>query len=198
MARTQSTDYEQRRSDIVEHAARLYAKRGFRGASVADIAKAGNISKSLIYHYFPSTRDILCEVMRSHVEALLETALAVRDLPIGPEDKLARLLRDFVALYANAADRQTVLLNELDELSNEARTVIVEVQRRIISTIESILLEVRPDLRSRAKRRTITMLILGTINWLHTWYDPKGQILPDEISRIASDLLLTGLVSLKL
>lgn len=195
MARTQAADYEQRRLDIIEQAAKLYAERGFLGTSVADIAKASNISKSLIYHYFPSTRDILFEVMRSHVEAVLETALAVRDLPVAPEEKLASLLRDFVALYAGAANRQSVLLNELDQLSIEGRAEIVGVQRRVVSTVESILLEIRPDLRIPGKRRAVTMLTLGMINWLHTWYNSHGQISPSEISRLASDLLLKGLAS---
>ncbi len=54
MARPQSPDYDKRRDAIVSAAAHLYARRGFQGASVADLAKACGTSKALIYHYFPS------------------------------------------------------------------------------------------------------------------------------------------------
>ena len=50
MARPQSPDYEQRREAILSAAARLYATKGFPGASVAELAKACGASKSLIYH----------------------------------------------------------------------------------------------------------------------------------------------------
>ena len=67
MARTQAADYGVRREAIVEKAARLYAERGFLGASISDLAKVCRISKSLIYHYYPSKEDILFDVMHSHV-----------------------------------------------------------------------------------------------------------------------------------
>ena len=50
MARPQSPDYDKRRDSILRAAARLYARQGFNGASVADLAKACRSSKSLIYH----------------------------------------------------------------------------------------------------------------------------------------------------
>ena len=71
MARTQAADYEERRTAIVEQAARLFAERGFLGASIADLAEACDSSKSLIYHYYASKEDILYDVMHSHVRALL-------------------------------------------------------------------------------------------------------------------------------
>ena len=72
MARPQSPDYDKRRDAIVAAATHLYARQGFQGASVADLAKACATSKSLIYHYFPSKEDILYEVMAAHLEALVD------------------------------------------------------------------------------------------------------------------------------
>jgi AcrR family transcriptional regulator len=71
MARPQSPDYDKRREAIVATAASLYARRGFPGASVSDLAKACGSSKSLIYHYFPSKDDILYDVMAAHLDALV-------------------------------------------------------------------------------------------------------------------------------
>ena len=151
MARTQAADYEQRRAEIVERAAKLYAERGFRGASVSDVAEACGISKSLVYHYFPSTRDILYSVMSSHVEALVDAAKAAHAQAVPPREKLQRLLHGLLA-HAGAADRQTVLLNELDQLTPEARVRIVGAQRQVVDLVEAILGEARPDLTGRATR----------------------------------------------
>ena len=76
MARPQSPDYDKRRETILAAAARLYAKRGFTGTSVSDLATACNTSKSLIYHYFPSKDDTLYSVMETHLDALVDAAQA--------------------------------------------------------------------------------------------------------------------------
>ena len=198
MARTQAADYEQRRADIVEQAAKLYAARGFRGASVSDVAEACGISKSLVYHYFPSTRDILYSVMSSHVEALVDAAKAAHEEPAPPREKLQRLLHSFLALYAGAADRQTVLLNELDQLTPEARARIVGVQRQVVDLVEAILGEARPELTGSDRHRVVTMLFFGMINWLHTWYDPQRSIKPDAVADLTSALFLDGLMRVPL
>ena len=88
MARTQATDYAERRQAIVEKAAQLYAKKGFDGASLADLARACKTSKSLIYHYFVSKEDILFEVMESHVHALVDAARRVRASNAAAPEKL--------------------------------------------------------------------------------------------------------------
>src|ERR1700744_5485493 len=113
MARPQAADYEDRRAAIVEKAAKLYAERGFLGASISDLARACKTSKSLIYHYYASKEDILFDVMHSHVAILKETAEALTARPIPPAEKLRAITREFMEHYVGAASRQKVLLNEL-------------------------------------------------------------------------------------
>jgi AcrR family transcriptional regulator len=88
MARTQAADYEERRTAIVEQAAKLYAVHGFLGASLAELASACNTSKSLIYHYYASKEDILFDVMDSHVEALNHAADTILDGPGAAPERL--------------------------------------------------------------------------------------------------------------
>src|SRR5262249_52861899 len=108
MARTQAADYDERKESIVGAAARLYARRGFNGASVADLAESCGTSKSLIYHYYQSKEDILFDVMISHVRALDEAAREAVADGASPAEKLRRVARTFMALYVGAADRHKV------------------------------------------------------------------------------------------
>ena len=98
MARTQAADYDERKEAIVEAAAALYARRGFNGASVADLAEKCRTSKSLIYHYYQSKEDILFEVMISHVRALDEAARKAIAGEGAAALKLRRLAHAFMAL----------------------------------------------------------------------------------------------------
>lgn len=194
MARTQAADYDERKEAIVEAAAALYARRGFNGASVADLAERCKTSKSLIYHYYQSKEDILFDVMVSHVRALEEAA---REAVAGDGDaaeKLRRLAHAFMALYVGAADRHKVLLNELDNLDDKRRAEIVKTQRELIEIVQRLLSEIQPKLKKRAgESYAAAMLFFGMINWTHTWFDSKGPVSADDIAEMAVDIVLDGL-----
>ena len=190
MARPQSPDYDKRRETIVSTAADLFAANGFLGTSVSQIASACDMSKSLLYHYYPSKEDILQAVMRSHIDRLIETLEDTVKAHEGAEAQLRTVLRGFMADYVGAAARQKVLLADLDNLPGEARDEIVAKQRQIIATTQKLLIKIRPELADDpGKARAQTMLLFGMINWTGNWYDPKGPISPDQIADMAFSLI---------
>lgn len=194
MARTQAADYDERKQAIVEAAAALYARRGFNGASVADLAEACGTSKSLIYHYYSSKEDILFDVMISHVRALDEAAREVAAGAGAAEAKLRAIAHAFMRLYVGAADRHKVLLNELDNLDDERRGEIVKTQRGLIEIVQRLLGEIAPSLKAQpGESFAAAMLFFGMINWTHTWFDPAGPVSADAIADMAVDLTLKGL-----
>jgi AcrR family transcriptional regulator len=197
MARPQSPDYDKRRGSIVAAAAGLYAHKGFKGASIADLAKVCRTSKSLVYHYFPSKEDILYDVMASHLELLADAAEeAVLGQGVDPKQRLQAIAHSFMRLYSGAADRHRVLLNELDNLPAERRADVIAKQRRIIALVETQVREVRPDLASGAQARALTMLFFGMINWTHTWFKADGEMPAEALGELAVDLMLNGLTGL--
>ena len=195
MARTQAADYEKRRQAIVDKAAQLFAERGFLGASIADIADACRTSKSLIYHYYGSKEDILFDVMHSHVKDLLDAAEEIAASGSAPAEKLRAMTRRFMELYLGAANRQRVLLNELDNLPEEQRRAVIDIQHRLIEILERIVGAIRPALSGRNPLKTPTaMLYFGMINWMHTWLDPNGRAKPARIAELAVSIFLEGIV----
>ena len=195
MARTQAPDYDERRLKIVEAAAALFARSGFPGASIADLARRCKVSKSLIYHYYASKEDILYDVMISHVRALEGASNAVIAAPAAPAEKLRRLARAFMALYVGAADRHKVLLNELDHLPKGRRSEIVGVQRGLIEAVRRLLVEIEPRLKRSKSSFAAAMLFFGMINWTHTWFDPGGAVSAEELADMAVEFALGGLDS---
>ncbi len=186
MARTQSADYDRRREAIIEHAASLFARRGFDGTSVADLAAACETSKSLIYHYYPSKEDILGAVMSSHIDQLVQDVAEVMVDKNAPEVQLSALVHRFMKHYVGAADRQKVLLNELDRLPADRRAVIVAQQRGLIETVANLLGAIDPSLAAdKTRARVQAMLLFGAINWTHTWFDPAGPVSPAEVADMA-------------
>ncbi|MCA0201487.1 MAG: TetR/AcrR family transcriptional regulator [Proteobacteria bacterium] len=198
MARTQASDFNDRREFIIERALQLYAEKGFLGASVADLATACKTSKSLIYHYFPSKEDILFEAMDSHIKTLSNAASGIAGMDgASASDKLNALIHAFMHLYVGAAARHKVLINELYHLPPNRRDIIVGRQRRLIQLVVDLVADIQPQLKTRPELlRPAAMLFYGMLNWTHTWFDPKGPASVDSISELMSDLMIGGLKTL--
>jgi AcrR family transcriptional regulator len=196
LARTQAADYDDRRDAIVSKAAELYGQRGFLGSSIADLAEACGMSKSLLYHYFSSKEDILFEIMDGHVAALGQIAASVRH-EFDPRKRLFRLTEEFMALYVPASNRHKILLNDLDKLPPQRRKTIVAAQRVLLDAVDAILMELSETLANRPReRRAAVMIYFGMINWIDTWFDPKGALDAREIATLAVNIFLKGVLSL--
>jgi len=188
MARPQSPDYDKRREAILDAAARLFAARGFSGASMADLAKSCGTSKSLVYHYFPSKDDVLYAVMTSHLDDLVAAAEGAAQSG-DAKARLRALTRAFMRLYVGAEDRHKVLLNELDNLPPARRAEVVARQRRIIAAVVGPIEALRPD----APAMPIAMLFFGMINWTHSWFRPDGALTADALADLAVEIMLGGI-----
>jgi AcrR family transcriptional regulator len=195
MARTQSPDYEKRRDAILVKAANLFAKKGFLGTSISELASAGKQSKSLFYHYFASKEDVLYELMSSHLDELLAIAKCIETRSdLVASARLYALTAEFMAAYVDAANAQRVLLNELDNLPPARRQDIVERQRKIIAIVRRLMLEITPSLADHPeKQMPAAMLYFGMINWAHNWFDPNGPLPAEGLARMAVDFTLNGL-----
>jgi AcrR family transcriptional regulator len=65
---------------IADTAIRLFRERGFHGVTVAEIARAAEVSEQTVFNYFPTKEDLVYGSMESFQEALLQ---AVRGRPAG-------------------------------------------------------------------------------------------------------------------
>ncbi|MFN0022933.1 MAG: TetR/AcrR family transcriptional regulator [Parvularculaceae bacterium] len=187
MARTQADDYDDKREAIVEHAAALFAARGFDGASLADLAEACGMSKSLFYHYYPSKEAILFDVMNGHMDEL-SSAMEIEPTS-EPVLALRRFARRLLRLYAGAADRQKVLLYDLARLPAAQKRTIIAKEKKMIGYAEAIIKRSRPR-ADKAALRAQTMLFFGMLNWTHTWLKPKGGLTRDEVADLAARTIL--------
>lgn len=76
-------DNDARRAQLLELGLQAFSERPYDEVSIDDIARAAGISKGLLYHYFPTKRDLYLAGLRATAGALLErtTAAAASALP---------------------------------------------------------------------------------------------------------------------
>ena len=71
---------QQTRQLLAETARRLFAERGFEHVSVAEIARAADVSEPTVFNYFPTKEDLVYSGLERFEDDLLA---AIRDRPAG-------------------------------------------------------------------------------------------------------------------
>ena len=103
-ARTRQAD--RRRSALIEAALRLFAERGFRATTIADIASATGTAHGLVYHYFSSKEELLEAVLDRY--AFLPQLRVL--LEVSPDRPASEVLTEIaIGLSAMLRDRPEVL-----------------------------------------------------------------------------------------
>jgi len=139
---------EERRTAILEAALRVWAKRGFDGTSVAEVAREAGLTKGTLYLYFPSKQSLLVEVLRRYpLRPDVEAGLArLRGQP------LADVVRGLVAVTWRGlvARRELagVLLRELPNHPEEARRFLEHVVLPINLLVADYLRDALPPGRA--------------------------------------------------
>ena len=131
--------------------------------------------------------------MASHIDQLVADVEAVSAGGKRPQQQLSDLVHAFMRHYVGAADRQTVLLNELGSLPADKRSVIVTKQRSIIDAVRDMLIALEPGLAVDLPRaRVEAMLLFGMLNWTHTWFDPSGPVSTAMVADMIVDHMRSG------
>ena len=71
---------QQTRQALADTARRLFAERGFEQVSVAEIARAADVSVATVFNYFPTKEDLVYAGLERFEDELLA---AIRDRPAG-------------------------------------------------------------------------------------------------------------------
>jgi TetR/AcrR family fatty acid metabolism transcriptional regulator len=126
-----------KRKLLLGAAVRVFARRGYHGSRVGDIAEEAGVAHGLLYHYFSSKEQVLQTVFRENWGELLDRFREVEatDEPSG--DKLAGIAKILLRTWRNDADLVTVMVREvarsphLQEQVDEVREAFAIVQRVI-------------------------------------------------------------------
>jgi AcrR family transcriptional regulator len=152
-----------RREEILDAAARLFARRGFHGTSIEDIGAAVGISGPGLYRHFSGKESVLAEMLLQISERLLEEGgrrvLAARDTGAA----LDALLRWHIEFALSQPALITVHDRELDNVPEPARRRIRRLQRLYVEEWVTVLSELFPT-APEARLRAATHAAFGLLN----------------------------------
>lgn len=191
MARPRAADHGDKRRAILDSAAALFALHGYDRASLAAIADACGMSKALLYHYYTDKQQLLFDIVREHLEHLLN---ATAFEPEGaPRDHLLRLADALLDAYRDADGKHQVQLNQMRLLPPDRQAALKDMERALVRRFAAAVAAcVPPEARERGLLTPLTMSLFGMLNWHHLWFREGGGMSRSEYARMAVALLTDG------
>ena len=197
MGRGRSAGYEDQRELILERAAALFARGGYPGTSMNQVAEACGLSKATLYHYYEDKYALLVSIAEGHVtrlQAIVHETLAEH---LTPQSQMRALIARLVEEYAHAQNAHRVLTEDVKFLVEEDRRRVLDKEREVVRGFALVVAALRPDLQDAAMSKPLTMLLFGMINWLFTWMKPEGRLDYEAMAPVVADLFLGGIVAVQ-
>lgn len=134
------------REKILDAAEALFARRGFAGVGLSEIAEAVNLGKSSLFHHFPTKAQLYAAVVErilNEIDDALTRALAAGGTPV---ERLDRWVDTIVDLLGARTSHARLLLRSLfedDELtgSSDEERAADRTMARIIHSASQLLRE---------------------------------------------------------
>ncbi len=184
-----------REPEILDAAARVFAERGFHGATTQDIADVLGIRQASLYYYFSSKEGALELVCLKGAEGFFESAKAIARGHGTARERVGRLIRSHLAPLIDRGDYMRTFLNERQHLPAESRRRIGKWSRGVEKIFEDVLKDGvrRGEFRHDLDTRLATLALLGMLNTAAIWYrreeEPIERIC-DEFTRLVLDGVL--------
>jgi AcrR family transcriptional regulator len=167
-------DVDERRAQLLESGAELFTSRPYDELSMSKIAAEVGISKSLLYHYFPSKQAFFEATLGAWAEEL--RARTEPDPALPPADQLKGSLDAFLGLVEENAGAYRNLMDTATSVP-EIRDLIDQVRR---DTAQRILDELYPTGASPKARTAVSGWLWfmdgACLNWIEHRDFPREDL----------------------
>jgi AcrR family transcriptional regulator len=170
----------QRRAQILEIAARIFARKGYRGTSMRDIGEQAGVLGGSLYHHIKSKDALFVELHNGALDNAAERIAAAIAIVDDPWDRLEAAC---VALLEIQLDPQSLtlpMMNDFREVPDAVRAALIARRDRFEDQFRA-LVDALP-LPAAIDRSVYRNLLLSQLNGVADWYRP-GRLSPRDIGR---------------
>jgi TetR/AcrR family transcriptional regulator, cholesterol catabolism regulator len=185
-----------RRDQILDSAARIFARDGFHAARMDDIAAELNLTKAALYYYCASKEDLFVKVIEARVGIAVD---ALENLNATTATaKVRQAILTHLQVFHRHSDIYTMFLGErLRAISADAASVVDDMGRRFERRWADFLEEgiVTGEFRADIDVPVTVKASLSMCNMTLTWFRPDGSLSIDELADRFGDIILGGIAT---
>ena len=182
-------------AEVLEHATRLFAERGFAGTSLQDVANSMGLKRPALYYYFKSKDDLLDRLI---LDATVGPALKLEEIAARDDldvvERLHACAHWIVSWTGTHTDRFLLLVKSEADLSPASAKTFNEGRRRVLESVKTLIDEgiESGDFRPMDSR-VAAFGVWGTCIWTAWWYQQDGAVSLKAIADQLADMAVAGL-----
>jgi TetR/AcrR family fatty acid metabolism transcriptional regulator len=180
-----------RRRQILDAAVKVFARSGFHGARVGDIAEEAGVAYGLVYHYFKSKEELLETIFRDTWTQMLARVREVEGSGVDASEQVRQVTALLLRTWRRDPDLVRVLVREVTRSPHVQQEIeeITEGMKALERIIERG--QETGEFRSQIDPRLGAVVIYGALDEILTGW-VLGQ-LPDtdeDIAQAESNVVL--------
>lgn len=170
---------------VLEAALKLFAERGYAGASVRDVAAAAGVKAATIYAHYPSKEHILAELCRvGHEEQYRGVRTAVLDSGGDPCDQIVAYVRAHVGFHTTYPMLAVVSNSELHVLGEELGAATFVLRRESEGLMQDIITRGIHSGQFHVPDRWLAVAAIGGMGLrVAYWFSPDYQLSAEQVAK---------------
>jgi AcrR family transcriptional regulator len=190
-----ATRYDQRLAGILGHAAEVFCKKGYEGASMRDLSRASGMSLAGMYYYFESKERLLYLIQKHTFRTIVETLEGRLEKVSNPEERIRIFILNHLEYFLANQSAMKVLSHEADVLKNGFAAEVAAIKREYYRICVGLLDDLKQERGLEFSTRIAVLSLFGMMNWIYTWHNPRVDADATATATQMGDIFLRGVAA---
>ncbi len=187
------TRFDRRLARILVHATNVFCDQGYAAASMRDLSRASGVSLSGLYYYFESKEELLYLIQKHAFATIVDRLRPRLEKVADPAERIRVFIVNHLEYFLANQKAMKVLSHEDDVLKNGFGAEIAAIKREYYRICMGLLDNYKAARGLEFSSRTAVLSLFGMMNWIYTWYNPRGDAGAPELAREMGDIFLQGI-----
>ena len=194
MARIKTEKNGSRKDVIVRKAATLFREKGYKAASMRDLAEAVGVEAASLYNHIKSKSELLNELVFSVANKFVLKMDEIESENISSLEKMEKLLRFHITEMINNYEEVYVSDREWKHLSDPYLSNYQNQRRVYRKRIAAIIEEgIRNKEIKTIDAPTVVLIFLHAVSGIESWHRSTKKITANELEQNMVTILIDGL-----
>lgn len=190
-----------RKKDLIyEQAALLFREKGYKAASMRDLAERVDLKVSSLYSHIGSKEELLQKICFDNANLFIQGIEKIEKQDSTSIEKIKAIINLHVDIAITNPTSVTVFSDEWRHLTNEKKqqnlSEFLQLRKNYESRFKQIITTgIEKEELKKVDATVALYTILTSVRWLHYWYKPSRKVDIKALKIQIADLLLGGLAN---
>ena len=185
---------ETTKAQILKIASYIFYRDGYEKGSLNAVARKVGISKAAIYYHFKNKEEILYNIIIDDIDRLIFDLGEISKRKDDPIRELKEMV-DVQVSYMSQKINAKIVFEDGNFLSKKYQEILRRRQKEIVKIYKNKLKEIASVRKLKDINITVAKFsVLGIINWLYQWYNPKGKMSMEKIKENIIKIIFYGTI----